>query len=180
MSPSDEKPWPRGYVQVYTGKGKGKTTAALGLALRAAGAGLRVFFAQFIKGRVYSEIKALERFADLVTVRQFGRGRFVGGAPAPEDVETARRGLDEARAVLAAGEHCLVVLDEANVAADLGLFTVDELLAVVDAKPEGVELLLTGRNAPPELVARADLVTEMAEIKHYYSRGVKARTGIEM
>ena len=169
----------RGYVQVYSGAGKGKTTAALGLALRAAGAGLRVFFAQFIKGRHYSEIEALERFSDRIVVRQYGRGRFIKGRPSPEDIAAARRGLAEAVEALASGEYDVVILDEANVAAFYELFSVDDLLALVDARPERVELVITGRNAPEKLVERADVVTEMTEVKHYYHQGVKARKGIE-
>jgi cob(I)alamin adenosyltransferase len=171
--------WQTGYVQVYTGDGKGKTTAALGLALRAAGAGLKVFIAQFIKGRHYSELAAVERLADCVTLRQFGRGCFIRREPAPEDIAAAQRGLDEARDVLAAGHHGLVILDEANVATQLGLFTADELLDLIESKPAHVELVITGRGAHPRVLERADLVTEMREIKHYYTRGVQARRGIE-
>ena len=170
----------RGYVQVYTGNGKGKTTAALGLALRAAGAGLRVFIAQFIKGTACSELEALRRFSDAITVKQFGRGCFVWGRPSRADVDAARKGLSEVRTIVSSGEYQVVILDEANVAAHLGLISVDELLAVIDAKPEDVELVITGRNADPRVIERADLVTEMVEVKHYYSRGVKARKGIEL
>ncbi len=168
-----------GYVQVYTGDGKGKTTAALGLAVRAAGAGLRVLFVQFVKGMEYSEMKALQRFADLITVRQYGRGCFIYGEPAAEDCAVAKAGLDDVRAALVSGEFDVVVLDEANIATSLGLFTVRELLEVIAARPTGVELVITGRDADPRVVAAADLVTEMREIKHYYQRGVQARVGIE-
>ncbi|NLG67194.1 MAG: cob(I)yrinic acid a,c-diamide adenosyltransferase [Actinobacteria bacterium] len=168
-----------GYVQVYTGDGKGKTTAALGLAVRAAGAGLRVLFVQFVKGMEYSEMKALQRFADLITVRQYGRGCFIYGEPAAEDCAAAKAGLDDVRAALVSGEFDVVVLDEANIATSLGLFTVRELLEVIAARPTGVELVITGRDADPRVVAAADLVTEMREIKHYYQRGVQARVGIE-
>ncbi len=168
-----------GYVQVYTGDGKGKTTAALGLAVRAAGAGLRVLFVQFVKGMEYSEMKALQRFADLITVRQYGRGCFIYGEPAAEDCAAAKAGLDDVRAALVSGEFDVVVLDEANIATSLGLFTVRELLEVIAARPTGVELVITGRDADSRVVAAADLVTEMREIKHYYQRGVQARVGIE-
>lgn len=168
-----------GYVQVYTGDGKGKTTAALGLAVRAAGAGLRVLFVQFVKGMEYSEMKALQRFADLITVRQYGRGCFIYGEPPAEDCAAAKAGLDDVRAALVSGEFDVVVLDEANIATSLGLFTVRELLEVIAARPTGVELVITGRDADPRVVAAADLVTEMREIKHYYQRGVQARVGIE-
>jgi len=169
----------RGYVQVYTGNGKGKTTAALGLALRAAGAGLKVFIAQFIKGSPCSELEALRRFSDVITVKQFGRGCFIRGKPSPADAEAARKGLSEVRAIVSSSEYQVVILDEANVATHLGLISVKELLAVIDAKPEDVELVITGRNADPRVIERADLVTDMVDVKHYYEKGVEARTGIE-
>jgi cob(I)alamin adenosyltransferase len=168
-----------GYIQVYTGDGKGKTTAALGLALRAAGAGLNVFIAQFMKRGDYSEIKALDRFEDRITVEQFGLGRFIRGNPDPEDIAAARKGLERVRQIFAAGGHDVVILDEANVAASCGLFSPVDLLDLIHAKPGGVEVVLTGRNAAPEILARADLVTEMKAVKHYYREGVQARPGIE-
>jgi cob(I)alamin adenosyltransferase len=168
-----------GFIHVYTGDGKGKTTAALGLALRAAGAGLQVFIAQFLKQGDYSEIKALKRFGDLITVEQYGLGRFIRGYPDPEDIAAARQGLDRVREIFSAGRHPVVILDEANVAAACGLFSPVDLLDLLNAKPEGVEVVLTGRNAAPEVMARADLVTEMKMVKHYYQQGVAARTGIE-
>jgi len=169
----------KGYIHVYTGHGKGKTTATLGLILRAAGAGMKVFLAQFLKQGDYSELNGLKRFDDLVTVEQFGLGCFVKGEAAAEEVEAARRGLDRVKTVLASGAYDMVVLDEANVALHFHLFSLPELLTLIDAKPEATELVITGRHAPPELIARADLVTEMREIKHYYQAGVAARTGIE-
>ena len=169
----------QGFVQVYTGDGKGKTTAALGLALRAAGAGLRVYFGQFIKNADYSEIKALARFADCITVRQFGRGCFLLTEPAPEDRAAARRGLDNVRRALVSGDYDLVIADEANVAVALGLIEPDDLVALIDLRPEQVELVLTGRGAPDAVLTRADLVTEMRCVRHYYDRGVLARPGIE-
>lgn len=171
--------WQKGYVQVYTGNGKGKTTAALGLALRAAGAELDVFFAQFIKKHDYHEVRALERYADRITIRQYGRGCFIRGRPDEEDIAAARCGLEEVRKVIREGAHQLVVLDEANVAVNYGLFLVEELLSLIEEKPAHVELVFTGRNAAPELVDRADLVTEMSDVKHYYRDGVEARAGIE-
>ena len=172
--------WDKGYVQVYTGDGKGKTTAALGLALRAAGAGLKVFIAQFVKGRHYAELDALERFADLITIEQYGRGCFIRGKPDEADIAAARRGLDEVRDVVRSGRYPVVILDEANVAVRFGLFSIDDLLSVIDAAPSRVELVVTGRHAHARLVQRADLVTEMTEVKHYYTHGVDARDGIEM
>jgi len=171
--------WERGRVQVYTGGGKGKTTAALGLTLRAAGAGLRVFFCQFLKGRPTSELAALERFKDLVTVRRFGGCRFVRGQPSAEDVKAARQGLETAREALTSGGYDVVILDEACPAARCGLLTTGDLLSLADARPAATELVFTGRDAPQELVERADLVTEMRETKHYYGQSVAARRGIE-
>jgi cob(I)alamin adenosyltransferase len=168
-----------GYVHVYTGDGKGKTTAALGLALRAAGAGWNIFIAQFAKGMSTSELAALERFADRITIRQYGRASFLRGDPAADDCLSAERGLDDCAAAIASGEYRLVILDEANVAPLLRLFPVERLLALIDARPPGVELVLTGRGAHPRVLERADLITEMREVKHYYRRGVLARTGIE-
>jgi len=169
----------RGYVQVYTGDGKGKTTAALGLAIRAAGAGLKVFIAQFIKLGEYSEIKALKRFSDLITVEQFGLGRFVDGKPRPEDIASAQRGLKRVEAIMAADEYTVVILEEANVAANYGLIRVQDILDLIINKPHDKELVITGRHASPRIIDKADLVTEMKPVKHYYEKGVAARIGIE-
>ncbi len=171
--------WDRAYVQVYTGDGKGKTTAALGLALRAAGAGLRVFIAQFVKGMAYSELASLARFADLITVRQYGLRCFIRGAPKPEDIAAAREGLIEVREAVASGRFDMVILDEANIATHFGLFTAEELLEVVELAAGRIEIVITGRRADPRVIERADLVTEMREVKHYYAKGVPARRGIE-
>lgn len=169
----------KGYLQVYTGDGKGKTTAAFGLALRAVGAGLRVYIAQFVKGMRYSELDTLERFGDELVVEQFGRDCFIRKAPEPADVVAARAGYDRAAEILRSGEYDVVVLDEANIATHFGLFSVDMLLTLVDARPDHVELVITGRRADPRLLERADLVTEMREVKHYYQQGVQARKGFE-
>lgn len=169
----------KGYVQVYTGDGKGKTTAAMGLALRAAGAGLRVYIAQFVKSQKYSEIFALERFSDLITCRLYGSGCWLHGQPADEDVRLAKTGLEAVRRIVTAGEHDVVILDEANIATFFGLLAVDDLIALIDLKPAGVELIFTGRKADPRLVERADLCSEFLEVKHYYRNGVLARKGIE-
>jgi len=169
----------QGYVQIYTGNGKGKTTAALGLAMRAAGAGLKVYIGQFIKNADYSEIKALARLADQITLAQFGRSCFIQGAPGEADIDAARNGLRALYDALASGAYDLVIADEANVAFGCGLITEADLLALLDARPPAVELVLTGRGAPATVVAKADLVTEMTEIKHYYQQGVLAREGIE-
>ena len=169
----------KGYTQIYTGDGKGKTTAALGLALRAAGAGLKVYIAQFIKSGDYSEIKALSRLADRITVKQFGLGRFIKAKPSPEDRAAAQKGLEATRSALNSGYYQLVIMEEGNVAAMCGLFPVDEILAIMTQKPGDVELVITGRGADARVIDKADLVTEMKAVKHYYEDGVAARVGIE-
>lgn len=169
----------KGYVQIYTGNGKGKTTASLGLAVRAAGAGLKVFIIQFLKQGDYSEIKALERFSELITVEQYGLGRFVKGKPSIEDIEAGKKGYEQAKKILTQGRHDLVIVEEGNVAVMCGLFSEEDLLSLMDLKPDHVELVITGRGATPAVMDQADLVTEMVEIKHYYQNGVVARVGIE-
>ncbi|MCX7855115.1 MAG: cob(I)yrinic acid a,c-diamide adenosyltransferase [Anaerolineae bacterium] len=170
----------KGYVQVYTGDGKGKTTAALGLALRAAGHGMRTYIGQFMKGQFYGELEAL-RDHPLITVEQYGDANcwVRRDQISPEQVARARQGLERAREAMLSGQYDIVVLDEVNIAIWFGLLTVEEVLAFLDQRPEGVEVVLTGRCAPQELMDRADLVTEMREVKHYYQAGVPARTGIE-
>jgi len=175
---NSKPPWQRGYIQVYTGNGKGKTSAALGLALRAVGAGLKVYIAQFVKGMKYSELEALKRFPE-ITLEQFGRECFIHQQPQEEDIAIARRGLNRVKEVLASGRYHLVILDEANIATYFQLFSVDELLQVLKQKPLEVELVITGRYADQKVVEKADLVTEMEEVKHYYLKGVQARSGIE-
>lgn len=168
-----------GYIQIYTGNGKGKTTAALGLTLRAVGAGLKVYILQFAKGMAYSELEALKRFEDQVTVRQCGQECFIHNDPVEEDVRLAREGFEEGRKALLSGNYDVVIFDEANIATYYNLVSEDEFLELMDQKPEHVEFILTGRKATDKLIARADLVTEMKEIKHYYERGIQARKGIE-
>jgi cob(I)alamin adenosyltransferase len=168
-----------GCVHVYTGNGKGKTTAALGLCLRALGAGYRVFFGQFMKSGVTSEIKALNRFGDQVVMAQFGTGRFVRGRPSETDRRAARQGLQAVANALGSGAFQMVILDESLVAVHQGLLTAAALQEVVRQRPEGVEIVLTGRHASQDIVAQADLVTEMQEVKHYYRNGIPARNGIE-
>ena len=169
----------KGYVQIYTGNGKGKTTASLGLSIRAAGAGLKVFIAQFLKQGDYSEIKALERFSDLIRIQQYGLGRFIKDQPTDEEIAAARKGLADVKEAMLSGEYDIIVVEEGNVGAACGLFGVQELLDLIDKKPDNLELVITGRSAAPEVIAQADLVTEMKEIKHYFQKGVPARTGIE-
>ena len=169
----------KGYIQVYTGNGKGKTTAAIGLAIRAAGAGLKVFIAQFLKAGEYNEHKALNRFTDLIQIRQYGRGCFIQGNPDIEDIKVAKKGLDEVKNIINSGKYDMIILDEANIAVYYNLFTVDELLEVIKSRPKNIEIIITGRMADQKIIAEADLVTEMKEIKHYYKKGVIARPGIE-
>ena len=145
----------------------------------AAGAGLRVYIAQFVKGMVYSELEAFARFDDLITVEQYGRGCFIRHEPDDDDVAAARDGLEQVRHIIASCAWDLVILDEANIAVLFGLFDVEDLLELIDAKPPSLELVITGRHADPRVIERADLVTEMREIKHYYTQGVQARAGIE-
>lgn len=168
----------KGYLQVYTGNGKGKTTAAFGLALRAAGAGKKVFIAQFVKGMHYSELDILPSIPGL-TLKQYGRGCFIRSKPTEEDISAARTGLKEVAEILKKGDYSLVVLDEANIALYYELFSFQELKEMIDSRSARVEVVVTGRYAPQELIDMADLVTEMREVKHYYSRGIEARRGIE-
>jgi cob(I)alamin adenosyltransferase len=169
-----------GTVQVYTGDGKGKTTAALGLALRAVGHGLTVYMIQFMKGSSnYGELSAAGRLEGF-TIEQSGRDEFVDRQdPAQVDIDFAAAGLARARAVLTAGEHDIVILDEINVALDFGLVRLEDVLSLVEQRPEHVELVMTGRSAHPEVVKVADLVSEVLNIRHHYDTGVKAREGIE-
>ncbi|OGD19959.1 MAG: cob(I)yrinic acid a,c-diamide adenosyltransferase [Candidatus Aminicenantes bacterium RBG_16_63_16] len=171
----------KGYLQVYTGNGKGKTTAALGLALRAAGHGFPTFIGQFLKGQRYGELRSIRRLSPLVTIRQFGRRGFIHVTenPGDEDIRRARRGLDACLRAMLSGKYRIVVLDEVNVALHFRLLDRRDIDLVLDRKPAGVELVLTGRYAPLWLIRRADLVTEMKDRKHYYDRGIRARTGIE-
>ena len=169
----------KGYIQVYTGDGKGKTTAAVGLVLRAAGAGLKVLFAQFIKRGEYSEIKSLRRLADFITVAQYGDGRFIDGDPPKECIEDAHVGLECVKSCILSGDYDVVVLEEANVAVKRGFLSVHDLLEIIELKPDNMELVITGRDADPKIMAKADLVTEMKKVKHYYNQGVGARVGIE-
>lgn len=168
----------KGYIHIYTGNGKGKTTAALGLTLRAAGAGKKVFVAQFVKGMAYSEVKVLQQMPS-VQIKQYGHGCFIVKEPAQEDIDAAREGLAEVDAIIRSDAYDMVVLDEATIAICYRLFSEDELMEVIGHKPARTEIVITGRYAPPRLMEAADLVTEMREVKHYYQQGVEARKGIE-
>lgn len=178
----EERHAPRpGYVQVYTGDGKGKTTASLGLVLRAAGYGHRSCIVSFLKGDPnYGELRFIREHMPMVDYHLAGRMNFVDPSdPAPEDVAIAAEGLATAREAITSGDYHVVVLDEINVAANMGLVTEDEVLALLDAKPDHVEVVLTGRDVPDSLAERADLVTEMRMVKHFYEAGIPARRGIE-
>jgi len=169
----------KGYVQVYTGNGKGKTTAMLGLALRAAGAGLQVYIGQFIKNMEYSETKAIREFLPNIKIEQYGPGFIYKREITKEDREITAKGMEKALKALHSGEYDIIMLDEIHMAVSFGLLSVESVLEMIRQKPPQVELILTGRNAAAEIIAAADLVSEIAEIKHYYTQGVPAREGIE-
>lgn len=169
----------KGYVQVYTGNGKGKTTTALGLAFRAIGAGYKVFIGQFTKGQSYSELNTFKRLSDQITAKQYGGGKFIKGKPSDDDIKMARKGFAEVKGIVQTNQYQVVILDEINIALYYELVSVQEVLDMIDHKHESVELILTGRYAKDEIIQRADLVTEMKEVKHYYQAGVPARVGIE-
>jgi len=170
----------KGLIQVYTGNGKGKTSAAFGLALRAVGRGLKVYVVQFIKGGFdYGELYVIEKLSN-ITLRAFGRGKFVmAKPPEKEDVKLAEEALAVAKNVVEGGKYDVVILDEINVALSLKLVELGEVLKLIRSKPKHVELVLTGRDAPAEIVEIADLVTEMREVKHPFNSGLQARKGIE-
>lgn len=169
----------KGYIQIYTGNGKGKTTAALGLIFRALGAGFNIFIGQFLKGMKYSELKTFEKFSSQIEIHQFGSGCFVFGKPTEDDIKKATEGFELCYNKLISDKFDVVVLDEINVALSIGLISLEKVLKLMADKPEHVELIMTGRNAMPDVIEKADLVTEMREIKHYYKEGVEARVGIE-
>ncbi|MDD5281889.1 MAG: cob(I)yrinic acid a,c-diamide adenosyltransferase [Candidatus Omnitrophica bacterium] len=165
-------------IQVYTGNGKGKTTAAIGLALRAAGAGLNVYIAQFVKGRYSSEHKILNKIRN-IKLEQFGRNCFIRHKPKQIDIELTCQGWEKIVRVVASRKYHLVVLDEINVVLKLKLLPVRDILSLIKRTPDCVELVFTGRDAPVQLIKHADLVSRINEVKHYYRRGLKARKGIE-
>lgn len=170
-----------GLVQVYTGNGKGKTTAALGVALRAAGHRLKVLMVQFLKGGIaYGELSAAKKLAPYLKIVPAGRECFVDKRnPDPADIRCARKGWILAERAVFGGEYAVVILDEIHVAVKYGLVPLEALAGLIKNKPAGVELILTGRYAHPEVVRLADLVTEMKEKKHYYRKGVESRVGID-
>ena len=170
-----------GKIQVFTGEGKGKTTAALGLAVRAIGRGYKVFMVQFLKAPDTSgEQIAFKSMAPMMVIKPMGRKGFIFRRGCePEDIEMAQQALNEARSAMLSGSFNVVILDEVNVAVHLGLIDVLDILDLMNSKPDNVGLVLTGRNAHPQIIDRADVVTEMKKIKHHFDKGVKARNGIE-
>ncbi len=170
----------RGLVIVYTGDGKGKTTAAMGQALRAIGHGMKVLVLQFMKGKKYGEVLAAEKYLPDLTIYQCGLDSFVmRNNPAPVDIDLAQQGLEMAKKALSSGDYQMVILDEINVAMDFGLLSVDDVAAMIKGKASAVDLILTGRYAPPEIIELADTVSDVQEIKHHYAKGIKERAGIE-
>ncbi|MGM0446362.1 MAG: cob(I)yrinic acid a,c-diamide adenosyltransferase [Bacillota bacterium] len=168
----------KGFVQLYTGNGKGKTTAALGLALRAVCAGKKVYIGQFVKSMKYSEAKA-GKYLPGFKIEQYGKGCFINREPSEDDIKAAEQGLEKINEVLKKGKYDIVILDEINIAVYYNLLSPSKVIEVINNKKESTEIILTGRYADDMLIKRADLVTEMKEIKHYFNKGIKARDGIE-
>ena len=170
----------KGYTQIYTGNGKGKTTAALGLITRAVGSNLKIFLCQFLKGRDYGELYTLKKF-ETVTHERYGRGVFIRSKEyvTDEDKKLMREGYESLKKALLSGKYDIVIADEILGTLRYDLISIEEIKFLIKNKPETTEFVLTGRNAPDELIEMADLVTEMREVKHYFQKGVMARKGIE-
>ncbi|QXM07202.1 cob(I)yrinic acid a,c-diamide adenosyltransferase [Crassaminicella indica] len=168
----------KGYIHVYTGNGKGKTTAALGLTIRALGAGKKVFVAQFVKSMEYNELKILKKLEN-VDVALYGHGCFITKEPAKEDILAAQEGLKKVKDILKSKKYDVVILDEITIAVFFKLLSTQDVLSLLEYKPDPTELVITGRYCPEEIIKKADLVTEMREIKHYYTQGVLSREGID-
>jgi len=174
-----------GYIQIYTGEGKGKTTAALGLLLRALGAGFNVCFCQFVKNGKYSETAGIKKiaessFPDKITTRQFGNKRKVSSPFTDKDKKAAEAGFSEVKQFIATGKFDLIILDELNIAIHHHLISKNEVLKMMKTKPQSLEIIITGRYAEEEIIEAADLVTIMGNRKHYINDGVSARRGIEI
>jgi cob(I)alamin adenosyltransferase len=171
----------KGYIQIYTGNGKGKTTAALGQALRAAGRGLKTFIVQFMKNSTYGEVKIIEQMRNWITLEHYGNDSFVFSnlTAGEKDICMAQQAFHRARNAMSSGKYDIVIMDEVCVAIFFALLKTQDVLSLLEEKPEPVELIFTGRYCPQELIERADLVTEMQEIKHYFQKGVTSRKGIE-
>ena len=167
-------------IQIYTGNGKGKTTAALGLAMRAAGHGMKVIVVQFMKGKInYGELESVKMIPN-IAIEQYGRPDFVDrDNPDPEDIRLAQEGLKRAKVAITSRDYDVVILDEINVAVEFGLIRVEDVVTLCESKPKEVELVLTGRYMPQELMEHADLITECREVKHYFQNGVQARKGFD-
>ncbi|WP_312651086.1 cob(I)yrinic acid a,c-diamide adenosyltransferase [Aminipila sp.] len=168
----------KGYVHIYTGNGKGKTTAAFGLALRAAMSGKRVYIGQFIKGMAYEETKCAE-FIPGIKIEQYGTGCFLDRKPDGADMKRAETGLERCREALSNGKYDVVIMDEITIAIYFNLLTDEQVISMIQQKSEEVEVILTGRYASDSLIEMADLVSEITEIKHYYKNGVLSRKGID-
>ena len=169
-----------GLVIVITGNGKGKTTSAFGQALRAIGQGFNVFVIQFMKGRKYGEFKAAKKYLSGITVQLSGLDSFVmRDNPAVVDIELAQKGLGMARKAINSGKYNMVILDEINIALDFKLIDLNDVIELIKNKPAGLDLILTGRYAPAQIIKLADTVSEIKEIKHHYQAGIKDRAGIE-
>jgi cob(I)alamin adenosyltransferase len=172
----------KGLTMVFTGTGKGKTSAAMGMALRGVGHGLKTLMIQFIKGSWrYGELEGAKRLDPHFKIVPMGKGfiRFDRTGPDPEDVKAVREAWGFFREKMASGDFHMIILDEVNYVVDYGLLPVDDLLEAIKDKPEGLHLVLTGRNAHPKVIEMADLVTEMQEIKHPFQKGIKAQKGVE-
>ncbi len=178
---AERKRLKKGYFQIYTGNGKGKTTAALGMAFRAMGHGMKTYIGQFMKGQMYGELKASMAVSPYITIEQYGKKALmhVKDHPDETDVQTAKQGLRKATEAMLSGSYEIVVFDEILTAHFFHLINLDDILETIRRKPGTVEVIFTGRYAASELIAMADLVTEMTEVKHYYQKGVQARKGIE-
>ena len=170
----------QGFIQVYTGNGKGKTTAALGLALRAYGAGKNIFIGQFIKGKHYSELESIEKYLEKIEVKQYGLDCFIVNEPEEKDIIAANNGLEEMKKIIESGKYDLVIMDELNIALYYKLFDINKVLEILKNRPKHVEIVITGRYAHEKIIEIADLVTEMNEVKHYFNNGIQARLGFEM
>lgn len=169
-----------GLIHIYTGNGKGKTTSAIGLAVRAAGCGMRIYIGQFLKKEKCGEHKILNILKENIKVEQYGRKQFAKPKKLDAiDFKLARNGFKKSKSALFSEIYNIVILDEINEAVNLGLIPLADAIELIDRKPEYVELILTGRNAHKKLIEKADLVSEIKEIKHYFNKGVKARKGIE-
>ena len=171
----------KGLTQVYTGNGKGKTTASLGLVFRALGHGFRIHVMQFMKGQsIYGELESAKLFTEWLTIEQVGLPGFIkAGKQTEVDRQMAQAAFARAQALVVSGDYDLVVLDELNCAVDFDLIDVAAVKEMIRTKPAHTELVMTGRNVHPEVIEMADLVTEMREVKHYFNAGQAARVGIE-